>query len=1158
MSPATITLAIISYIALLFWLARRGDRVRFVADSWVRHPLVYALALGVYCTSWTFYGLVGTASVSTWQFIPILLGPILLFTIGFPVIVKIYQICKQEHIHNIADFIASRYGRRQGIAAFVTLVVLLATVPYIALQLKAVSDTLGLVIGTNALGNQDLTFFIAAAMILFALLFGTSQLDISGYHGGLMNAIAFESIVKLLALALVAAFAFYFLSSDQSFSSVLPSPDENPPPARLGLRFFVETGLAACAIFCLPRMFQITFVECLSKAHLSTARFTFPLYLVAIGFCIYLIAQAGNQIFAGTDVSSDTYVIAIPIHLESDILTLVAFLGGFSAATAMIIVATITLSQMLSNDVILPLIMRRQSGQQRFRDYTRLLILARRGMVIFVVFAAYLYQLLLASNAALTSIGLIAFALSVHLAPAILMGLYWKRCNAIGVYAGLGSGVLVWAYMLITPIMSDIGLVAQSYISQGPYGFEWLSPEFFLGFEFSDAFTRSVLVSLGINIAVTWLVSRVDRTTLADRIQASTFTQIELQKPVGENDSAIKIGDLKELANQFAGARIADRIFEPESINPEETSPEELIETVRRALSGIAGVASANAMIDGLRSGNKIAVEDVVSMFGETTKALRFNQEILFSSFENISSGISVVNDDLNIVAWNRRYEEMFNYPKNMLKIGTPVSELVQFNAHRGLLGAGDIELLVHKRLEHLKNGKPYRVVREHHDGQVIEIKGTPLPDGGYVTTYDDISDFIRIQNELELSNQNLEKRVESRTEEINRINQDLVHEIELRKGMETALLEAKSQAETANATKSRFLALASHDILQPLNAAQLYVTSLLEAQNERRDTRIVRQISNSIASAESIISSLLDIARIDTDSIEPKLSSVPLDQILKSLIDEAQVQLPEEVALHYIPSSVHVLSDQKMLSRIVQNFISNAVKYTAEGRIIVGCRRHDAHVELFVIDSGPGIPKDDLEKVFNDFFRSQAQIEQAGLGLGLAVAKRLADLLDHKIRVQSVTKKGSSFSITLPIASPQTQNDESNAIAPTHELAGMSIVYVDDGAENISATEALLHRWQCKMTGIQIANEAIEYSEQHSAPDALLMDFQLNDEHFNGLTLAETLRDIWGEDLPVCIISAAPDPDLPINARQRGFDFLSKPVKPAKLRAWLTHIHEH
>ena len=1158
MSPATITLAIVSYIALLFWMARRGDRVRFIADSWVRHPIVYALALGVYCTSWTFYGLVGTASVSTWQFIPILLGPILLFTIGFPVITKIYQICNQEHIHNIADFIASRYGRRQGIAAFVTLVVLLATVPYISLQLKAVSDTLGLIIGTNALGNQDLTFFIAAAMILFALLFGTSQLDISGYHGGLMSAIAFESIVKLFALALIAGFAFYFIGSDQQFSAMMESGQNKSEPTRLGLRFFVETGLAACAVFCLPRMFQITFVECLSKTHLKTARFTFPLYLVAIGFCIYLIAHAGNLIFADSNVSSDTYVIAIPIALQSDILTLVAFLGGFSAATAMIIVATITLSQMLSNDVILPLIMRRQAGQQRFRDYTRFLIMARRGMVILVVFAAYLYQLVLASNAALTSIGLIAFALSVHLAPAILMGLYWKRCNATGVYAGLGAGVVVWAYMLITPIMGDIGLVSQAYISQGPSGIQWLSPEFFLGFDFSDAFTRSVLVSLGINIATTWLVSRIDRTTLADRIQASTFTQIEMKQPQTEGIPLIKVGDLKELVNQFAGARVRDRIFDPAGANLDETSSDELIETVRRALSGIAGVASANAMIDSLRSGDKIAVEDVVSMFGETTKALRFNQEILFSSFENISSGISVVNADLNIVAWNRRYEEMFNYPKNMLKIGTPVSDLVKFNAHRGLLGAGDIDLLVHKRLEHLKNGKAYRVVREHHDGQVIEIKGTPLPDGGYVTTYDDISDFIRIQNELELSNQNLEKRVESRTEEINRINQDLVHEIELRKGMESALLEAKSQAEKANATKSRFLALASHDILQPLNAAQLYVTSLLEAQNERRDTRIVRQISNSIASAESIISSLLDISRIDTDSIEPKLSAVPLHQVLSSLVDEAQVLLPDEVELHYVPSSVHVWSDQNMLSRILQNFISNAVKYTTKGRIIVGCRRHLTHVELFVIDTGPGIPQDDLKNIFNDFFRSQAQIEQSGLGLGLAVAKRLADLLDHTIRVQSRDKNGSSFSILLPVVSPQTSAEDSNISEPSHELAGMNIFYVDDSIENLSATEALLHRWQCKMTGMQLASDAIDYCETNPAPDALLMDFQLNDEHFNGLTLAESLRDVWGEELPICIISAAPDPDLPAIAKQRGFDFLSKPVKPAKLRAWLTHIHEH
>lgn len=1159
MSPATIILAIFSYIALLFWFARRGDKKRFVTNSWVRHPIVYALALGVYCTSWTFYGLVGTASVSTWQFLPILLGPILLFTFGFPVLRKIYRICKREHIHNIADFIASRYGRRQGIAAFVTLVVLLATVPYISLQLKAVSDTLGILIGTNAVGNQDLTFFIAAAMILFALLFGTSHLDVSGYHGGLMSAIALESIVKLAAMALVASFAFYFLSNLDIPSPTWPGDAAAPDPPRLGIRFFVEAGLSACAIFCLPRMFQVAFVECLSSKHLHTARYLFPIYLIIIGVCVYLIAHAGNQIFASSpDIPPDTYVIAIPIELGSTALTLIAFLGGFSAATAMIIVATITLSQMLSNDVILPLIMRRQAGQKRYKDYTRLLIIARRGMVILVVFAAYLYQLVLASNSALTSIGLIAFALSVHLAPAILLGLYWKSCNAMGVYAGLASGVSVWAYMLITPIMSNIGLVDTAFVTHGPFGVSWLSPEYFLGFEFSDAFARSVVISLSVNLITTYVVSRFDRTSLADRIQASTFTHAELARQRSEEFVGIKVSDLKELVNQFAGTTATQKIFEDVDGSTNALSGAELVESARRALSGIAGVASANAMIDGLRSGSKLAVEDVVSMFGETTRALRFNQEILFSSFENVSSGISVVNADLNIVAWNRRYEEMFNYPKQMLKIGTPVADLVRFNAHRGLLGPGDLQSLVQKRLDHLHIGKAYRVVREHHDGHVVEIKGTPLPDGGYVTTYDDITDFIRIQNELELSNQNLEKRVERRTAEIKRINHDLMHEIELRKDMETALLDAKAQAESANATKSHFLALASHDILQPLNAAQLYVNSLLEAQNERRDTRIVKQIGNSIGSAESIISSLLDIARIDTDGIEPNTSTIALNDVIRSLVDDARVQLPDEVELHYVATSVHVLSDQKLLSRIIQNFLSNAVKYTPSGRIIIGCRRHVGQVELCVIDTGPGIVKEEIDKVFNDFFRSQAQTSKTGLGLGLAVAKRLADLLEHSIRLRSVSHKGSCFSIMLPTVEAPIKDNETIRNAPVDELAGMSVVYVDDGIDNLNATETLLQRWHCKMTGFDHVNDAIDYCESHPAPDAILMDFQLNDAHMNGLNLAESMRDVWGQHLPVCIISAAAEPDLPATAKQRGFEFLSKPVKPAKLRAWLNHVHKH
>lgn len=1154
MSPASITIIIVAYISLLFWLARRGDKRRLVADSWVRHPLIYALALGVYCTSWTFYGLVGSASVSTSQFIPILLGPILLFIFGFSLLRRIHEICTQEHIHNIADFIASRYGRRQGIAASVTVVVLLATVPYISLQLKAVSDSLSLVIGTNALGNQDITFFIAAAMILFALLFGTSQLDTSGYHGGLMSAIAFESIVKLLAMGLIAVFAFTYVLDNPTLGQLMALENEPQKPVQLTLRFFVETGLSACAIFCLPRMFQVAFVECLSPKHLNTARFSFPIYLALIGVFIYLIAKAGNSMFYNGGISADTYVIAIPLALDSSFLTAIAFLGGFSAATAMIIVATITLSQMLSNDVILPIMMRRQQSKRSFQDYSRLLIMARRITVIAVVFAAYLYQIVLTGNSALTSIGLIAFALSVHLAPAILLGLYWKNCNAIGVYAGLSLGVATWAYMLILPILAQIGMIDLAFITAGPFGIAWLSPDTLLGFDFSDAFTRCVIISLSINIAGTVFVSRLQRTTLADRIQASTFCQIELQQPASDELENIKLSDLKELVSQFAGQTVTQRMFS-EHDNPNGNSSAAQIETARRALSGIAGVASANSMIDSLRSGQKFAVEDVVSMFGETRRALQFNQDILFSSFENISSGISVVNQDLNMVAWNRRYEEMFNYPKGMLKIGTPVADLVKFNASRGLLGSGDIETLVQKRLEHLRKGRAYRVVRDQNDGHVIEIKGTPLPDGGYVTTYDDISDFMRIQQELEMSNQTLENRVASRTEEIHRINEDLRKEIDLRKEMEGALLSAKAEAEAANATKSRFLALASHDILQPINAAQLYVESMLEAQNERRDTRVLQQIHNSIGSAESIISSLLDISRIDTDSLKPDIRPVSIEKLLKPLIDDARVQLSDEVELRHVATSAYTMSDPKLLSRILQNFISNAVKYTDQGKILIGCRRHEDSITIHVYDSGAGIPEDDLDKIFVDFYRSPQQTQVSGLGLGLAVAQRLAQLLEHPLQVHSQLKQGSCFSITVPLQSqPSAQATQTKHVQDT-EIVGINIVYVDDVEENLDATEALLRRWQCKMVGLQSVSAAQEYSEHYPAPDAILMDFQLGDPSIHGIMLAEQLLKNWGKAIPVCVISAAPEPELASIAKEKGFEFLSKPVKPAKLRAWLNHI---
>ncbi|MGD8934340.1 MAG: PAS-domain containing protein, partial [Gammaproteobacteria bacterium] len=691
MSPVTLVVTLIAYLALLFWVARIGDRRRFSPSGWARHPLVYTFAIGVYCTSWTFYGLVGTAASQGWYYLPILLGPVLLFTLGFPLLQRIASVCRQENIHSIADFIASRYGKRQSVAAVITLIMLTATVPYIALQLKAVSDTLLYSVDTVAFATQNMTLLVAAAMILFTLIFGANRLDVSSYHSGIMVAIAFESIIKLLALVVIALFALS-LSSGFDPDTISNRANSVFQQSTFTPSFWVLTLVSAATIFCLPRMFQVTFVECLSDTHLRYARRGFSLYLVAIATTVFVIAWVGNQVLGGSQVPSDTYVLALPLGTGNETLALLAVIGGFSAATAMIIVASVTLSQMLSNDVILPLLLRRQQSRNPIKDYSYALILTRRLTVIAVVMLAWLYQHSLAENAALTDIGLIAFALAVQVAPAIVLGLYWQRANAWGVFAGLALGTFIWFITLMLPLLVNAGLLEQDTLTQGLFGFGFLRPEQLFGFNFSDAYTRGVVLSITANIVALYLASTLDKTRLSDRIQAVAFvSRTRAERHPGTQGLQIRKPDLAALMKQFLGESATERLLESEK-RPEllYVSPR-LLDDCEQALAGVVGVASARAMLNNLGGGDSLGVEDVVNIFEGTTRTLQFNQDMLFASFESISSAISVVNADLQIVAWNKRYEQMFNYPKGMLRVGRPVADLVRFNAERGMLGAGPV-----------------------------------------------------------------------------------------------------------------------------------------------------------------------------------------------------------------------------------------------------------------------------------------------------------------------------------------------------------------------------------------------------------------------------------------------------------------------------------
>ncbi len=1139
MSITLLVTVLVLYLTLLFWVASFGDKRQFAENSWTKHPWVYALSIGVYCTSWTFYGLVGTAATRGWGFLPILLGPFLLFIFGQPLLKRISALCKQENIRSIADFFAARYGKRRGIATSVTLIVLISTIPYIALQIKAVSDSILLVSASATYSPEEMGLFTAAAMISFALVFGVKRLDASGYHAGLMSAVAFESLVKLLALVAVAIFSYFLMTSAKELdfaSSTAPFRH-----IEFDLRFGVETLISAAAILCLPRMFHVTFVENLSEKHLRVARVVFPAYLGIVALCVIFTAIAGNAFFLGQGVSSDAYILELPLTQGSRLLTLIVLIGGFSAATAMIIVASVTLSHMLSNDVILPVLIKRHLRKQiPAPDYSRSLIFARRVTVVLVVALAYIYQRLLAGNAALSDIGLIAFALAVQLSPALLFGLYTLRGHAMAAYAGLAAGCSIWCFTLMLPLLAQAGAVSSAVIEHGVFGVAWLRPENLFNFEYSDAYTRGVTLSLLANIVAYWFMIRVAKPRLSDRIQARAFLNLSRAEPSGHHHHEYQLTDIRALLRQFLGDSVTEKIISRhDSEGNGETVNPELLDAAEHALSGVVGVASARAMFATLTTGDRLGVEDVVNIFEETTKALRFNQDMIVASFESISSAISVVNDDLKLVSWNRRYEEMFDYPNGMLKVGVPIADLVRFNSERGMLGSGSADEHVKKRLSHLNVGKPYRVVRNHGNG-VIEIKGNPLPDGGYVTTYDDISEFISAQDQLEKTNLYLEKRVKERTLELE---------------------AAQKEAEHANRSKSRFLALASHDILQPLNAANLYANILLENSRKsgHKDAETVEHLQQAIESSESIISTLLEISKLDTGALSTDVCETSLHHILSSLVHEFRVQLKPSIELRFVDTQVIVRTDPRYFRRILQNFLSNAVKYTQRGKILVGCRRRGENIEVFIIDTGPGVHPDEQQKIFEDFYRSSSQQSIQGLGLGLAVATRFSHLLGHEIRSASRLGHGSRFSVTVPIVknADATHNYQKQVDSfSSGALSGCKVFYVDDDGQNIHAMDTLLRGWDCSPTTADTVQEAlfIVNAEIENIPDLLIVDWQLDNEN-DGISAAKKMHEIWQREVPTCVVSASQEPDLPKLVAAHGFEFLRKPIKPGKLRAILEHM---
>jgi Na+/proline symporter/CheY-like chemotaxis protein len=1145
-----------AYVALLFAVAWHGDRRQQRSQSAVRQPWVYSLALGVYCTSWTFYGAVGRAVESGWDFLTIYLGPALVFGLGHRLVARIVAISKRHHITSIADFIAARYGRHPQLSLVVALVAVVGVLPYVALQLKAMSVSFSdLAPATGALTDNALP--MAVLLAAFAILFGTRRVVSSENHHGMVLAIAFESAVKLVAFVAVGLYVSFgvFHGLGAAYARALAMPQVNGPVGdstwRIG--FLAQTVLAGSAVLCLPRQFHVAVVENASQSDIRTARWMFPLYLALISLFVLPIAAAGIDMFPGGSVIGDRFVLALPLAAGHAWLALVAYIGGFSAASSMVIVASIALSTMLCNEVVLPLLLRVFPQQlARRSDLSGLLKTIRRCAIVAIIALAYLYYRMFVGAGTLAHVGLLSFSAVLLFAPGLVGGVLWRGGSYAGTVTGIVAGFGVWIYTLLLPTLLAASAAESPLLRDGPFGLSWLKPQALFGVTGLDLITHGSCWSLAVNLACYIGIPLLAAPSLRRRLQTVQF--------LGEGDSAsaakrmptlggVTVGDLQELLERFFSAERVQQLLREyraehrgAALQSADRAEPQLARYTERLLGGALGATSARLILASTLRGRDLQPEDVIRLLDDTSHALQFNRELLRAALEHLPQGISVVDKDLRLVAWNDRYLELLEYPQGLIAVGRPIEDVFRFNARRGLLGTGwgDAEDMIARRVAHMRAGNAYVRERQLPNGKVIETRGNPMPGGGFVTSYFDVTAYKQAERQLQEVNESLERRVRERTHELTALN--------------AALEQASAAAERANQAKTRFLAAASHDLAQPLNAARLFLASVEQHGLTTTTANRIVQAGNSLAAGESLLAGLLDISRLDAGALDVQLEHFPLDRLLRPLAEEFRA-LAHSRGLELRAVSAHAVvhSDPQLLRRVLQNFLSNAVRYTAQGRVLLGCRRLPGAVRVEVWDTGPGIPADKQREIFEEFRRLDAKdaAGQRGLGLGLAIAERTAQRLQHPLTLHSQPGRGSVFGVTVPLgrAALVELPQPAQARRGADGVAGATVLCLDNEPAVLAGMESLLGQWGCRVIGVASHGDALAQVRRRPPPDLLVMDYHLDDTA-NGIEVAVELRRRWDAEIPVLVVTADHTSKVGDAAAAHGFALLPKPIKPAALRA--------
>ncbi len=1113
LSIAVVVAAASLWLALMFAAGLYGERrPDAFAGRW-RH--VYALSLAVHCTSWTFYGTVTQAARHGWPLPPTFLGAIVLYALAAGFMVRLARLAHETNATSIADLIATRLGKDAWLAAVVTLVAALGLVPYIALQLKAMAMSFAMLTvrpgGAELPPWQDSALYVALAMAGFAMLFGTRHASAAEHNRGLVLAMAVESLFKLAAMLALGAFVWFGLdaaipAAPAAAAAAGPAlAAAQPLPASAASDFVPLMVLGAFAMFILPHQFHIAVVECRDQRHIATARWQFPLYLLLIALPVLPLARAGEALL-GTSVPSDLYVLALPLSQGAEGLALFAFLGGLSAATGMVVVSTLTLSLMIGNHWFAPGLLRGAWARGGGADLRGHVLALRRTGIVVIMLLAWAYSRLVAGSEALADVGAVSFSALATLVPPLGFAVWRPQTPPRAAIAGIVAGFAVWCWVMLVPMGLSLAGAAPGWAGEGPSGLRWLSPDGLFWLTGWTRLGRAVGASLFVGTAVTLALALWQREAprrVRRGLDATTL-----------RDAGLRFLPIERVAALLADAPAAGPV------------PADTEARVERELAAVLGSASARVLLDAARreAGH---LETVAAIVGEASRDLRFNQRVLEAALENMSQGISVVDAQLRLVAWNRRYAELFGYPEAMLKVGMPVADLARHALQR-MPPQGDIEQALQRRLAHMRAGTAHLTERVFPDGSIVEIRGNPMPGGGFVATFTDVTAFRSAEAGLLQAKETLEQRVEERT---------------------AAAEAARREAERANDAKGRFLAAIGHDMLQPLHAAHLF-TDALAAQVPANARESVRQVRGALDSTTGLLTDLLDLSRLEAGGLDAQLRSFALAEVLEPLASEFRVLAAERgLSFAYVPTRAWVRSDPQLLRRVLQNFLANAVRYTASGRVLLGVRRAGGAVRIEVHDTGPGIDPRMQASLFEEFWRGEGAAGQ-GLGLGLAIADRMARLLEAPLGLESRLGAGTAFSLTVPRAAAQAA--PASATLPRQGLAGTRVLVVDNEPMARAALRQLLDGMGCIVVDAGDGEGARRHLQAMPA-ELWLFDYNLDDGD-TGVQVHARLAEEFGAR-PAVILSADAGAEVRAAVHEAGLPLLMKPLKPLALKSVLDRL---